>query len=384
MGRNLVLCFDGTNNEFGKENTSVVRLIQSLNRDPKKQRLYYDPGVGTLPEPGLALPWLKRASELFGLAFGAGLSAKVGQGYSYLMEMYEPGDKVFLFGFSRGAHAARVLAGLLHALGLMPKGNQNLIPYLLRIFKAIQKDKSKTPEQRLFDYEALCDSFRWTFARPTQSDPQQRRFPVDYLGLWDTVTSVGWVWDPVRFPYATNNPSVRCIRHAVAIDERRWFFRQNRWGKLPGQDVDERWFAGSHSDVGGGYREDQGGLWRPAFEWIVMEAKDKGLFLDDDRYQAVLHRTNPPEFPWKEDLHESLTCGWWIAEYFPKWRRGEDRRTRLAVGRGRRREIEEHSRIDKSALLRIRETEYAPPNLSVEFIKRVRALSSVPEFLEVT
>jgi uncharacterized protein (DUF2235 family) len=103
MSLNHVICCDGTNNQFGTENTSVVRLIQALDRDPAKQRLYYDPGVGTLPEPGALTRLQKKISEWYGLAFGAGLNSKVEEAYSYLMHFWEPGDRVFLFGFSRGA-----------------------------------------------------------------------------------------------------------------------------------------------------------------------------------------------------------------------------------------------------------------------------------------
>src|SRR5438105_427818 len=100
MSRNLILCFDGTNNQFGPEDTNVVRLARVLERDSKIQKFYYDPGVGTLPEPGLFF-WLgKKFSTWFGLAFGLGLSRKIQEAYCYLMEVWEPGDKVFLFGFS--------------------------------------------------------------------------------------------------------------------------------------------------------------------------------------------------------------------------------------------------------------------------------------------
>src|SRR5262245_54075709 len=137
MARNLVVCFDGTNNQFGRENTNVVRLIQALDRDPSRQRLYYDPGVGTLPEPGV-VTWLgKKISEWIGLAFGVGLTRNVEEAYTYLMSIWEPGDRVFLFGFSRGAYTARVLAGVLHALGLLPRGGSNMLPYVMRLFAGI-------------------------------------------------------------------------------------------------------------------------------------------------------------------------------------------------------------------------------------------------------
>lgn len=142
MPRNVVLCFDGTNNRFGTENTNVVRLVQVLDRDPTTQQLFYDPGVGTFPHSGKS--WLgeklSRASEL---TFGAGIERNVEEAYSYLMEVWEPGDEVFIFGFSRGAYTARVLSGLLHLLGLLPRGTHNMVPYAMELFRAVRGDRSE-------------------------------------------------------------------------------------------------------------------------------------------------------------------------------------------------------------------------------------------------
>jgi uncharacterized protein (DUF2235 family) len=278
MPRNLVICCDGTNNQFGPENTNVVRLVQVLDRDPLEQRLYYDPGVGTLPEPGAMTRIMKRLSELYGLAFGAGLTLKVQEAYAYLMDFWEPGDRVYLFGFSRGAYTVRVLAGLLHTLGLLPRGNRNLVPYAMRLFSAVRNDGVGASDAQA-EYWKLCDGFRWAFARPVFDGDDDRRFPVHFLGVWDTVSSVGWVWEPAKFPFTAQNPSIDVIRHAVSVDERRRFFRQNLMQKAknrregePEQDLKELWFAGVHSDVGGGYPEQDGGLWRVAFEWMLGEA----------------------------------------------------------------------------------------------------------------
>src|SRR5215813_5880521 len=178
MARNFVLCCDGTNNQFGIENTNVVRLVQSLDRDPAKQRMYYDPGVGTLPEPGV-WTWLgKKLSDIGGLAFGGGLNWKIQEAYTFLMEYWEPGDQVFLFGFSRGAYTARVLAGLLHALGLMPRGNQNLVPYVMRLFNAVRQEGTHEESDDRLSYWELCREFRWTFARPVPGGDDDRRFRV--------------------------------------------------------------------------------------------------------------------------------------------------------------------------------------------------------------
>jgi uncharacterized protein (DUF2235 family) len=183
-------------------------------------------------------------SEWFGLAFGTGLTWKVQEAYIYLMDFWEPGDQVFLFGFSRGAYTVRVLAGLLHTLGLLPRGNQNLVPYVVRLFNAIRKAGTHEESDRARAYWELCNAFRWTFVRPVPGSSDDRRFHVHFLGVWDTVSSVGWVWDPLKFPYTAHNPSIAIIRHAVSVDERRWFFRQNLMEQRGKQDFKELWFPG--------------------------------------------------------------------------------------------------------------------------------------------
>ena len=382
MLRNFVICCDGTNNQFGPENTNIVRLIQVLEREPAQQRLYYDPGVGTLPEPGVTTRLGKRLSAWFGLAFGTGLTWKVQEAYTYLMDFWEPGDHVFLFGFSPGAYTVRVLAGLLHALGLMPRGNQNLVPYVMRLFNAVRQEGTHEESDDRLSYWELCREFRWTFARPVPGGDDDRRFRVHFLGVWDTVSSVGWVWDPLKFPYTMHNPSIEIIRHAVSVDERRWFFRQNLMEPQGGQDFQELWFPGVHADVGGGYPERDGGLWRMPFAWIVGEAEKAGLVVDPQRLQAVLQRTPPSPHPWTEPQHESLTPLWWPAEFFPKlqWRPGSARRV-PQIGLGRHRYIKDQALLHKSTLLRIRETSYAPPNFSQGFLEKIRRLQDVPETL---
>lgn len=380
MPRNLIVCFDGTNNEFGPENTNVIRLVQVLDRTPHKQLLYYDPGVGTMPEPGLRTKIAAKLSQVGGLAIGTGLERNVEEGYNFLMETWEPGDRVFLIGFSRGSYTARVLAGMLHAVGLIPRANQNMLPYAMRLFKAIRTGKDEQSK-----YWKLLEEFRWTFARPTPESPDERHFHVHFEGVWDTVSSVGWVWDPRHYKFTRKNPSIGVIRHALSIDERRWFFRQNQAAPVGAQDVQEYWFAGVHSDVGGGYPETDGGLWRPSFEWMLNEAVAAGLAVDAGRLQAVLSRTPAPANAWAEPAHESLTPKWRLAEIVPKMRWSFKKQRRWpAIGLGRRRFIPECSWIHPSALHRIRHKDargryvYSPSNLSDAFLDRVRKLPTVP------
>ena len=310
MPKNIVVCCDGTNNQFGICNTNVVRIAELVERDPALQLCYYDPGVGTLPEQGVLTRIGRTWSRWMALAFATDIKEKVSTAYAHLMEVWEPGDRVFLFGFSRGAYTARMLAAVLYALGLLPKGNTQLLPYVMRLFGSLRQTSSG-------DYWHVLNSFRQSFAREIP-DRDDARFPVHFLGVWDTVSSVGWIWNAPAYPFTAKLPNVGIVRHAVSIDERRWFFRQNRITPQDGQDAKEVWFAGVHSDVGGGYPEEQGGLWRVTFEWMLNEARTAGLLVDEERLAHVRNRSPIPAQPWAEPAHESLEGAWWIAELVPK------------------------------------------------------------------
>lgn len=392
-GRNIVICLDGTNNQFGEVNTNVVRLVQALDRTPGRQRLYYDPGVGTLAEPGafgLVRKWI---SKVAGLAFGAGLDWKAQEAYTYLMDFWEPGDRVFIFGFSRGAYTARVLAGMLYAIGLLPRGGYNMVPYAMRLYREVRRRRSQGTTAD--DWKKLCGEFRHTFARQVSAEDKGRNFPVYFLGVWDTVSSVGWVWDPVKFPYTARNPGVQIIRHAISIDERRWFFRPNQMKsadpasllhKVDPQDLDELWFAGVHCDVGGGYepklQEEFAELWREPFGWMLGQARKAGLLLDETRLLEVLGATPGAPRPWGDVAHESLTLPWWLAEFFPKkvWD-SVAQKERWLMGLGRCRAIPDGAWLDRSVLHRLRQKAlcYAPRNITPRFQEEVQGLNVVPE-----
>src|ERR1043166_4114395 len=106
MPKNIIVCCDGTNNQFEVDRTNVIRTYQ-VARKNDRQVAFYDPGVGTMPEPWFTNRISKRWAMLKGLAFGTGFSENIQDAYCYLIKQYQPGDKVFLFGFSRGAYTAR-------------------------------------------------------------------------------------------------------------------------------------------------------------------------------------------------------------------------------------------------------------------------------------
>ncbi len=398
MSRNLVICCDGTNNQFGSKNTNVVRIVQAIAIDGDDQLFFYDPGVGTMPEPGFVTRLGKSFSQTLDLAIGTSLMRNVEQAYAFVMQKWRPGDRVFLFGFSRGAYTVRVLAAIFHQLGLLTPDNQSLLPYATKLFQGIHKLPKEKVAHGGKTYWDLCDEFRRSFGRMVPPEPDStefeqqrlldRRFPVHFLGVWDTVSSVGWVWEPHAYPYTVKNPSVRIARHAVAIDERRWFFRRNPVKPLNAEDgvqnLEERWFPGVHADVGGGYGPDGGALWRTPFSWVLREAVRYGLRVNADRLRTTLRQPPMPARPWLDRPNESLKGAWKIAEYIPKKHWVEkDRCKKLQIGAGRRyRTVPDGAIIDRSALLKIRDCEYSPKAFSQPFLDAVRGLDEVPAFLE--
>jgi uncharacterized protein (DUF2235 family) len=309
--KNVVLCCDGTANEFAQDRTNVVKLFYALDHNPTRQIAFYHPGLGTMEPPGALTGFAKRITRLLGKAVGYGLEADVRDAYVFLMNHFEPEDRLFLFGFSRGAYTVRVVASLLHMYGLLPRGNEPLVPYAIRMMTADGKERFK-----------LADQFRDTFAI---------RCKPWFVGVWDTVSSVGWIDHPLKVPFSANNPDIANGRQAIAIDERRAFFRQNLWrhpSPAPGappapagpQDVQQVWFPGVHCDVGGGYAEAESGLAKVALAWMLAEAHSRGLLLDKARTDLVLGKSGMDYVP--EDatapMHESLTLAWWPAEFVPK------------------------------------------------------------------
>lgn len=300
MPKNIVICCDGTGNEFGTRNSNVVKLFQVLRRDPSDQVAYYDPGVGTMAAPEAISKAAKWVTWRFGLAFGYGLTRNVCEAYAYLMDHYLAGDRVFVFGFSRGAYTVRVLAAMLHKVGLLERGADNQIPYAFRIFRG------KT------NFE-VAGGYKKTFCRPC---------PVHFAGVWDTVSTVGWVYNPVTFPFTAHNPSIGAFRHAISIDERRTHFRTNLFHPTGDQDCKQVWFAGVHSDVGGGYPEAESGLAKITLSWMVREAVAHGLIIDEERYREVVLGIGNDRYvapnPGAMQHDELSKFGWRIIEHLPR------------------------------------------------------------------
>lgn len=362
--KNIVVCCDGTNNQLEGDLTNAVRIFEVAVKD-ERQVAFYDPGVGTLADPLAQGALGKRWSLVKGLAFGTGLKENVLEAYRYLMRVYETDDQIFLFGFSRGAFTVRVLAGMLHAIGLLYDRTDNLLPYIWRTYRGIRTLPANATDGEKAAaalHEKEVDVIRRTFTRPC---------PVAFLGPWDTVGSVGmYNWNQY-FAHTFENPSVAVVRHAVALDERRAAFRSNvfKADPTPLPTLNNRprvmnvWFPGVHSDIGGGYPWPDGtGLAMLSFRWMVREAVAAGLFVQDEKVQGLLAEC-PPNPCGK--IHESLQGGWKAIEYLPARRYDWDKKKTIwRYQPGKPRRMLQSPFLHKSVLDRMDAvSDYRPPSL---------------------
>jgi uncharacterized protein (DUF2235 family) len=326
MSKNIVICCDGTGNEVKANLSNVLKLFRIVQKN-EEQRVYYGPGIGTL---GNDDPWSRvkqNTKAVFGLATGYGLDAEILAAYRFICEHFKPDDAIFLFGFSRGAYSVRALAGLINMVGLLPPDQQNVANYALTAYKqSSEKDDL---------------AIAWNFQRVIGA----RRATIKFVGVWDTVASVivprrDRIFPTLlMLPYTRKNPCVEVFRHAMAIDEWRRMFRLNRWDAVQkfvanpfdktkhekAQDTRQVWFAGCHSDVGGGYPEVDSGLSKFPLTWMIDEAVQHGLKIHPlMKKQLALGQPRvggtktyvPPSAT--ATLHDSLTWGWKPLEWIPK------------------------------------------------------------------
>jgi uncharacterized protein (DUF2235 family) len=321
MSKNIIICCDGTSNKLADDHTNVVRIFQIAEKDDS-QIAFYDPGVGTMAAPDQKTAIGKRWSLVKGLALGDGLDGNVFKTYRYLMDRFEKDDRVYLFGFSRGAFTARVLAGMLEGVGLLYAGSENLLPYCWESYRSIPTTVDTSAEHDTPEVTKIkrgVATLRQSFTQPCR---------VEFLGVWDTVGSVGlYNWNQ-SFPLTFFNPGVNCVRHAVALDERRAAFRTNvyldKGESLPNGSpkVMNVWFPGVHADVGGGYPFDESGLAMGAFQWMVAEAKTAKMKINPSSFEQLLKECPPNP---RATIHESLAGGWRAVEYLPARRYNWDR-----------------------------------------------------------
>lgn len=311
--KRLVFCFDGTWNALNADTpTNVVLTAASIERQARDgfvQIIHYDEGVGT-----------GRLEKFSGGVFGVGLVDNIREAYRFLIFNYDPGDEIYVFGFSRGAFSARTFVGFVRHVGPLRRLHAARIDEALSLYeerlKGADGDSDRLRRFRA-DYAGnVCIGSAdedWRCANlPDYSPGSSPKMSIRYLGVWDTVGALGV---PARLPlsgwfnrkHAFHDPTlsefVEGARHAVAIDERRATFPATLWGDLTalnaakGKTPDaldapyqEKWFPGVHGSVGGG--GDIRGLSDSALEWVLKGAKNAGLKLDTDRGSRI-HKIHP-------------------------------------------------------------------------------------------
>jgi uncharacterized protein (DUF2235 family) len=296
MGRRIAFCADGTWDTVTND-TNVYRLSKAIVAIPGEQYSFYDDGVGADGTP---------IQKLLGGAFGTGLFQKIKDGYSTISSVYEAGDEVFIFGFSRGAYTARSLAGMIAACGLPTENpDTNLVDTAFQAYR--NKDQRAAILATLGAYGLVPAT-------------------MTMVGVWDTVGSLGIPAifggvSPLLYGFLDTNltPLILNAYHAVAVDERRAEFPSTLWtsAAAPGQVMEQVYFCGVHCDVGGGYADDAGtgtALSDITFSWMMAKAQALGLVFDP----GVL-ATYPSPIDSKDALdtkHESWSPLW----LFPKLR----------------------------------------------------------------
>jgi uncharacterized protein (DUF2235 family) len=326
--KNLIICCDGTwkraDDQYVSNIEKIARAIETTPAGGNMQIVFYTSGVGT---------GATAAERILGGAFGIGLDAAIVSAYRFLALNYEPGDSVFVFGFSRGAYTARSLVGMTKAIGLLtPDG---LADNKLRSAISLYRGRPRPDEEPSPDFRRAKEDF----ATSCYSDEDVE---IRFLGVFDTVGALGVPGlsrQKYKFHDVTLNQRVKCARQALAIDEQRRTFAPCIWQQVRGDegtpenaltDVKQVWFEGVHTDIGGGYEESA--LSDLVLNWMVGEAKQCGLVIDSARL-AKGQRSSPLV------VHNSLTLAYRVMNAlsrgqqkfrrFPKaaiWRFRGDRR----------------------------------------------------------
>ncbi|KAF8499324.1 hypothetical protein BU17DRAFT_59207, partial [Hysterangium stoloniferum] len=302
-GRNLIVCIDGASNQSGDKNTNVMELYSQLVKDDARQLTYYNSGIGTY-----AKPYWRSVSYLIQvlcnkIAFVIAWNFEkiIIDAYRWLADNYRDGDRIYLFGFSRGAYQVRALAGMIHTVGLIHKGNGEQIPFAYELYADPASDGNMSGT-----------SYRMNLAQPFKETFSRKDVRVHFIGVWDTVSSIRGP----NLPRTVTLDHMCFFRHALALDERRVNFLpeyacrgvmvpQSKLLVINMNSLQLLLPALSKQHV------ISSGLDRrhPAFLWMSYEAAWAGLRLMDS------------DVAWKWDelgpMNESLTSVWKLLEYLP-------------------------------------------------------------------
>ncbi|PHS54432.1 MAG: peptidoglycan-binding protein [Lutibacter sp.] len=259
MSKNIIVFCDGTNQKGGVgNNTNVYKLFNMIEDRTSKQIAYYDPGIGT------------DIKKITGSLFGRGFSKNILECYRFIFENFEAGDKIYLFGFSRGAATVRSLSSFIHLFGVLPKSRVDLIKEAFSIYK--KSNREKKAKKFIQKHHTMWCS-------------------IEFVGVWDTVAALGFPVKGLSILFETIfshkfhsfklSKSIKFARHALSIDDERKTFHPILWEPINSDSDQDKlkqvWFAGVHTDVGGGYKEDE--LSDISLKWMIKEAVSKGLII---------------------------------------------------------------------------------------------------------
>lgn len=327
--KRLVFCFDGSWNRLDADcPTNVVLVAESVRptaKDGTVQVVYYDEGVGTA-----------KRDRFRGGIFGMGLLTNLREAYRFLIFNYEPGDEIFVFGFSRGAFTARSFAGFIRHAGILDINSASQIDKALTLYKAALlkegDDHPRTMKFRATYSSKVCVSEHDRQWRCINVEGFNRDavsiLKIKYVGVWDTVGALGWPniipgakWlnRKLGFHDVRLTSKVQSARHALALDEKRKPFRPTVWNNVAELNADDgkdhysaeapyqqRWFPGVHGAVGGG--GESRALSDGALSWILAGARRAGLEVNTSSSSRIFETQpdragplqNEPERPWHD------------------------------------------------------------------------------------
>lgn len=277
MAKSILIFSDGTGQGAGlpEERNSNVRKLWSATTDDATQIKFYDDGLGS------SAGWWRWGYNLIGKATGLGISQNIKDCYAYLIETYQPGDRIFLFGFSRGAYTVRSLGGVLSLCGIPTRDAEGRDPRLSTEARHALSEHAVEQVYKVYGNDSATREKRKTLGRNYKASFAANEVAPYFIGVWDTVRALGLpgstglvLWRHAFHDHELS-AAVPYARHAMSIDENRATFEVVPWTATP-QDVTsgrirQVWFPGVHSDIGGGYAE--AGLSDIALRWMVSEAE---------------------------------------------------------------------------------------------------------------
>ncbi|MFC1518267.1 DUF2235 domain-containing protein [Pseudomonadota bacterium] len=290
MKKRIVICADGTWNRPEKDlkkdfPTNVLRIargIKPIADDGVAQQVFYDWGVGSYYD------------SVSGGITGSGVQKNIMDCYRYIVQNYHEGDEIYLFGFSRGAYTVRSLCGLINNCGILKRPDANQIQAAFEHYKS--KSKPYKPDG------AKSIAFREQYSYPSRQ--------VKFVGVWDTVGAMGIPFsflglfeDKDEFYDTKLGRNVSVARHALAIDEVRDDFRPTIWQPRSNMNIQQVWFAGVHSNIGGSYKpdDDQSCLSDIALKWMMQQASEFDLAFETHLHDSL--RPNPMATKHKSKKH---------------------------------------------------------------------------------